>query len=487
MKDKNKISQNVFSLFFGKSIELAISLISITFIARYLGVESYGLFISLVTLTLLLSKLIDFGFAPIVFREYSKSHRSSSIINTAFTIRIISFFILVFFFNTLSSFTNLSSKEKILSNILFLNLIFSAKYMNFRELMEIEFKVNHTMFYVMIFNVLDSIILLLLVIIMPIVNSQVEYVASIYVFSNLPGFLGLIIFLRKKYNYKFKFSLSMSKYLIRESLPLYGTVLFTALYQQADILFLRILDTSYAVGIYGAATRLTSPLTIIPLALITTVFPLLVKSMEQNESIKSTFKLNILVYKILFFFALCFSLIVSFKAKDFILIVLGPDYYEAYIPLMILFWSFLFVYFNTFSQNILTAYNLQKYNFYFTLILVASNFIIIILLISNYSFIGVSVAKLSASILGTLFLMIVLKKTAIKFNFFSREVISWIFWMAILVIILSFLPLYLYLLLSLLLIPIITLKTHYFSFEELNSILNIITKKSWKEKILKNI
>jgi O-antigen/teichoic acid export membrane protein len=487
MTDINKISQNVFSLFIGKSIELAISLISITFIARYLGVESYGLFISIVTLTLLLSKIIDFGFAPIVFRENSKSNRSGFIINTAFTIRFISFFLLVILFNAISSFTNLSGKEIFLSNILFLNIIISAKYMNFRELMEIDFKVKHNMFFVMIFNVIDSIVLLILVFVMPIIKGQIVYVASIYVLSNLPGFIGLIILLRKKYGFSFKFSLSDSKWLVRESWPLYGTVLFIALYQQADILFLSTLDTTYAVGIYGAATRLTSPLTIIPLALITTIFPILVKSMEQSEPGKSTFKLNILVFKILFFFSLCFSLIISFKAKEFILIVLGAEYYEAYLPLIILFWSYLFVYFNTFAQNILTAYRHQKFNFFFTLILVASNFILIILLISNYSFIGVSVAKLLASMLGTLFLVKVLNKTAIKFNFFSREVIFWIFWMVILVIILSFLPLYLYLLLSSLFIPIITLKISYFSFEELNSILNIITKKSWKEKILKNI
>ncbi len=482
-----KVSKNVFSLFFGKSFELVISLISITLIARHLGVESYGLFISLVTLTLLLSKIIDFGFAPIVFRENSKTHRSVSIINSAFTIRVISFFTLVGLFNITSSFTNLSNKEIFLSNILFLNIIFSAKYMNFRELLEIEFKVKHTMHYVMVFNSLDSINLLILIFLMPLVNGQTEFVVFAYVFSNLPGFLGLIIFLKKRYNYSFKLNFSKSRWLFKESLPLYGTVVLTSLFQQADVLFLRTMDSTYAAGIYGAAARLTSPLTIIPLALITTVFPILVRRVEQNGPTTSFLNLNIPVYKILFFFAVCFSLIVTFKAEQFVHIIFGTDYSEVYIPMSILFWSFLFIYFNIFSQNILIAHNYQKFNFYFTLVLVGSNFALIVLLIADYSFIGTAIAKLSASMLGTVFLMLALKKVAINFNFFSFRIIIWLISIGILIFILSSLPVYFYLLLLVVTIPLLTLKLQFFTLEEIDLILGTIVKENWKEKILKII
>ena len=152
----NKVSQNVFSLFFGKSVELIITLVSITLIARNLGVEKYGLFISIVALTYLISKVIDFGLTPIVFRENSKPNITFSLINTALTLRIILFFALILIFNFISPLTNLTNTEIIYSNILLLNIIFSAKYMNIRELLEIEFKVNHNMFYVMLFNIIDS-------------------------------------------------------------------------------------------------------------------------------------------------------------------------------------------------------------------------------------------------------------------------------------------------------------------------------------------
>ena len=87
MTFNTKVSQNVLSLFIGKSIELIITIVSITLIARNLGVEKYGLFISIVALTYLISKVIDFGLAPIVLRENSKPNMTFSLLNTALTLR----------------------------------------------------------------------------------------------------------------------------------------------------------------------------------------------------------------------------------------------------------------------------------------------------------------------------------------------------------------------------------------------------------------
>ncbi len=480
-----KISKNLLSLLIGKSLELIITLVSITLIARYLGVEKYGLFISIVALTYLISKVIDFGLAPIVFRENSKLKVSDSLINTAFTLRIIFFFVLLISFNIISPFTNLTNTEIIYSNILFLNIIFSAKYMNFRELLEIEFKVNHNMFYVVVFNAVDSLLLLSFVILMPFVNGNLEYLVFGYVISNLPGFLGLIIYLKKKYGYTFKFNLSQAAWLMREAFPLYGTVILTALFQQADILFLRSLDTTHAVGIYAAAIRLTTPLGIIPLALITTVFPIIVKNRENGTSV--TKLTTNLVYKTLFLFAFSISLVVSFKAKIFVSLIFGEMYIEAYLPMIILFWSFLFVYFNTFTLNLLTAFNLQKYNFFFTLILVVINFALIFLLVSDFSYVGTAIAKLGAGFAGSLFFVLILNKSQIHYKFYSLRIFLWSVLTLLIIFILSYLPIYIYVFLALVTVAYLTLKIKFYTMEELDTILNIINKSSWKEKILKII
>ena len=336
MQPASKVTSNVSAIFLGRGAEMLITLVSVTLIARNLGVEQYGLFSSIIAFTVLVSKFIDIGFGPIVFRETSKKDSTSNLLSTAFSLRIILLLALFLVYNTFSVLTDLNQKEMLLSNILFLNIIFSSKYMNFRELLEVLFKVNLNMFSVMLFNTIDSIALLIFVFLMPYLGGGLEYLVIVYVISNIPGFLLLIIALRKKYNYKFKFSLKHGTWLIRESIPLFGTVVLTTAFQQLDVLLLRSLDSEYSVGLYSAALRLTVPLGIIPQALITTIFPLIVRGRETGSA--STMPATRLVYKILFLFSFSISFIITFKAEYIIKLIFGGEYSDAYLPMTILFW-----------------------------------------------------------------------------------------------------------------------------------------------------
>ncbi|OGU66260.1 MAG: hypothetical protein A2W30_02490 [Ignavibacteria bacterium RBG_16_36_9] len=480
MQQTTKVSSNVSSIFVGRGAEMLITLVSVTLIARNLGVEQYGLFSSIVALTVLLSKFIDIGFAPIVFRETSKTDSTFDMLNTAFTLRTILILGLFVVFNGVSGLTNLSSREILLSNILFLNIIFSSKYMNFRELLEVLFKVNLNMFNVMLFNSIDSIFLLIFVFLMPYVGGGLEYLVIVYVAANIPGFLLLIISLSRKYKYRFSFSFKHGYWLVKESIPLFGTVILTTAFQQLDVLLLRSLDSEYSVGLYSVALRLTVPLSIIPQALITTVFPLIVRGREMGSS--GTMPATRLVYKILFLFSFAISFIITFKAKHIISLIFGGEYANAYLPMTILFWSILFTYFNTFTLNLLTVYNKQKYNFFATLLIVVVQVVLVVILTPIYSYTGVAIARVAAGAAGTVFFIFVLRGIGIQFNFFSIRVIKWLIPFLIGVVTLSFIPLYVYLPLALFLTVILTVKLKYFSEEEVNLLLRAINYDSWKSK-----
>jgi O-antigen/teichoic acid export membrane protein len=352
--------------------------------------------------------------------------------------------------------------------------------MNFRELLEVLFKVNLNMFSVMLFNTIDSLFLLILVFLMPYVGGGLEYLVIVYVAANIPGFLLLIIFLKKKYRYRFNFSFKHGYWLVKESLPLFGTVILTTAFQQVDILLLRGLGSEYAVGLYSAALRLTVPLGIIPLALITTVFPLIVRGRETGSS--GTMPATRLVYKILFLFSFAISFIITFKAEQIIRLIFGGEYSDAYLPMTILFWSILFTYFNTFTLNLLTVYNKQKFNFFGTLLIVFVQVILVIILTPIYSGTGVAVARVAAGAAGTIFFIFILRGIGIQFNFFSIRVAKWLIPFVIGAIALSFLPFYAYLPLAFLLTLILTIKLKYFSPEEINLLLRAINYNSWKSK-----
>jgi hypothetical protein len=101
-----------------------------------------------------------------------------------------------------------------------------------------------------------------------------------------------------------------------------------------------------------------------------------------------------------------------------------------------------------------------------------------------YSYSGVAVARVAAGAAGTIFFIFILRGIGIQFNFFSVRVFKWLFPLVIGVLLLSFIPLYAYLPLTLILTTILTIKIKYFSPEEIGLLKRAINYDSWKSKFI---
>jgi O-antigen/teichoic acid export membrane protein len=209
--------------------------------------------------------------------------------------------------------------------------------------------------------------------------------------------------LKNRKDFRFKFSFENSKYLIKSSIPLYGYTLFLVLFLQADVLLLKILSSEYAAGIYSAANRITMPLSIVPQAVVTTLFPIIVKNIESN---KSNIIIESLTKKILLIAAVIPSIIVTFKSTEIVTLLFGNSFSEADFPLSILFWSYVFMFYNYFCVELQTALNKQHNNFFFGIIISSAMIILIYALAQKYEYDGVAVAKLCAAAFGTIYFLI---------------------------------------------------------------------------------
>ncbi len=463
-----KVSANFLSISGSQALGLLFNLVSFGLIARYLTVENFGNFSLLLAIVGILSKLIDLGISPIVFRESSDSDKKYNFLNTAIGIRLVAFIIIQVLANTYLIIQNLSSQQIILFNILMLSIIFSAKMANFRDLFAIPFKVKLAMSTPSILSVLDSLVFLLAVIIMPLVKGGLLYLTIAYVFSNLPGFIILLIYLVKKYNVKFHPTLKNAKWLMKESAPLAGFVLFMSLFQQMDILLLKEISNSYATGIYSSAIRLVLPLNLIPNAMVTTVFPILIrKEIKREILIKS-------VYKALFFLSVAIAVIFAFKAEELISLVFGGKYIVAGRTTIILFISQIFMFLNFFSLSVFTADKKQKRNFFYAVLLVFVNVIVDLTLIPLLSYEGAAIAKLVAAITGFIYTFILIRKSKNTLNFLKSKQISWSILLILSMYILSNFHLVVYLTGSLIALSIITIITKFFSQKEIDYFVQII-------------
>lgn len=478
----HRFTKNIVSLLTGQSLNLLLNFFSITLVARYLGVNDFGVFIYSVAIVTVVAKVIDFGLVPIVFRETSKVEVNYKYLNTAITLRVILFVIILPLFNIVIIILDFSSLEVILLNILFLNIFISSKFQNVRELLDIPFKVSLTSHHSMIAILFDNFLFLVLILIKPLVQFGLLYVVISYVICNIPGFTYLVITLYRKYNFKFHFSLYKAKWLLKESLPLFVYVILAVLFHQLDVIVLKILGSEYDVGIYSAAMRLTLPLMIIPSALISTVFPTLVKNVGVDE--RKNMNIIKFLLKLLFFISFLLTISIAFKAEEVVTIIFGNKYLQSSLPVMLLLIVQIFL-FNNFSiLNFLTVYKKQRNVIVYSITIVIVNFIANITLIPSFSYTGAAVAKLISIILGSLILFIVIKRIKLNFDFFSINILFWIITVFIILFILSNLSLVLYIITSLVLIAYITWKLKYFNNEELLMILKIIDKDKWSKRLL---
>ena len=396
MNNIKRVTGNLLSILIGESISLILNFVVLVFIARKLGVNSFGLFSYLIALLAIISNLSNLGLGPIVFRELSKDFNNSNILFSGLLIRLVLFFSGVILVNAFSHLINLTQGELFLLNILMLNIILSAKVTNFREILTIPYKTTHKMIIPVSLKIIDNLLLALTIFFFFNTSITLETFVIIYTFSNLPGFIILVYNLFRK----FKFSVKKKDiiWLIKQSLPLYGFVLAMAVFQQADLLFLRYLKNDYATGIYSAALRLVTPLTIIPMAFVTTVFPLIVRKLNtENKSIE---KILVIVNKSLFFIASSIALIFTFKSSEIINRIFGHQYLESTFVLIWLVWSLVFYFLIYFSFDVFTAHNKQILNLYVILIMLGINIILDVILIPEFSFKGAAISKLFATIIG---------------------------------------------------------------------------------------
>ena len=292
----------------------------------------------------------------------------------------------------------------------------------------------------------------------------------------------MFFFLHKKFNYKFKINLNNVEWLIKQSLPMLGFVILITIFLQMDLLFLKYYSGSVGAGIYSAALRLTMPLSIVPTAIITTVFPILVEKISNKIS---TDKLINFIFKILYASALIFAVVFMFKAKAIVTLVWGNNYAASALPTTILFWLQVFLFINFFAIFMLIAHNRQFYNFVYSAILVGINLVLDFILIPHYSFVGAAIAKLIAGITGFIFIIVILKKFKINFSLKTTIFVVWSFLLIFVVWVIAILTsLLLYLILVPGIIIIITLLTKFFMKEELFIFFKLLHKEKLSKRIL---
>lgn len=186
--------------------------------------------------------------------------------------------------------------------------------------------------------------------------------------------------------------LPRAKVLLRESWPLLISALTAVLYLRMDVVMLGEMHSEAAVGIYGAATRISEAWYFIPMALVASLQPSIIQAKEHSEELFQARLRN--VYNLMSALSISVATVVTLFADKLVVLLFGQSYEAAGAVLVVHVWAAVAVSLGAASSQYLIVENLQKISMYRTTIGLMCNLGLNLLLIPKYGALGAAVATL---------------------------------------------------------------------------------------------
>jgi len=383
-----KIAYNVVVSTVAKVLSTVLALVNIGFITRYLGVNGFGDYATVLAFFSFFGAILDFGLYSISTREISrKNSDENKIMSNVFTLRILSAGLVILVAPVLI--WMLPYGEEVEKGILIIALsyVFSSSYMVLNGI----FQKNLRMDKVAITEFFGKIIQVIFVFF--VIKQDWGFSAIMFsvLMNSVLTFL-IVLFLSRKYiNFRLGFDFKYWKKFIKMSLPVGISALVSFLYFKMDTIMLSIMKGSEAVGIYNMAYKIIENITFFPGMLVGLVLPLF--SMYVFTDKKSFFKIADKTAKV--FILITTPLVVGtlFLAEDIINIIGGGEFVVSANVLRILIFALVFIFFGNLFNSVLLAANFQKKLMYILTLCAVFNISLNLIVIPVYSYIGAAVVS----------------------------------------------------------------------------------------------
>ena len=378
-------------LFIDKIIRMGMGLVVTVWIARYLGPKEFGLLNYATAFAALFSVLASLGLEKIVVRDLLReTSQKDLILGTTFFLRFAAS-IAVFSVTVCTSYLLRPADTLTLTLVAIIagGMIFQS-FDTIDYWFQSQILSKYTVYAKnAAFLLLSVIKIILLLIKAPLTSFAWAASAEIML-----GAIGLIAMYRFKGNKlsAWRGSLEVSREMLRDSWPLILSGIAIMIYMRIDQIMLGQMIGDRAVGIYSATIKISEIWYFIPLAVCTSIFPVIINSKNTNKKLYLD-RLQKL-YDILAWISISGALIVSFFADQIIYRLYGPQYALAGSILRIHIWSGVFVFLGVASGQYLVAENLTRIALYRTSSGAIVNVILNLILIPRYSFIGAALATL---------------------------------------------------------------------------------------------
>jgi len=388
-----RVAKNTGIVIVGDVIFRLISLVVIIYLARYLLPAEFGKYSFVFAYLAFFGIITDLGFHAILVREMSRnSSIAPKLIGNAYIIRLI----LTVFAVTLSmTVISLASYPADTTTYIYI-AAFTLLFLSFSDLYCTIFEANLRMEYnvvaKLVFKILSAILILWIIF----SHGTLMQVMIALVFSEMVKTLISYSFSRKFVTPRIEIDFGLWKYLFKEALPLALSSVIWIIYYQIDVVMLSPMQGDAAVGIYSAAYKLFEPFSLIPTALMISLFPVMSEAFKTSpEKIIKSYRLSL---KYLLIIAIPLAVGTTFLASKIILLVYGAEFANSTTVLQILIWGLVFIFPNFVLLNLLISIDKQKLNTYSMGLCAIVNVALNLILIPILSYNGAAIATVATNV-----------------------------------------------------------------------------------------
>ena len=381
---KKTIIRNISWLSISKIIIYLLSIITITLVPRYLGVEGYGQLNFALSFIGLFAIVCDLGLNTLTLRDVSKNNNlAQKYFSKLFPFKI---FLSIVFAILMSLIILIIDKPLIVKQILFLTIIllilgvYSSFYLLF-------FRAKQKLKYASIFDVLRKMSYVLFVLIFIYLNKGVIGITFANIFVAIIGFLFLFFSLFKYLKFKLEIDFKFIKRQVVRAWPFALGIVFNTLYFHFDKILISFMLDDYAVGLYAIGYTFYGFLFSILSVFNLTFFPV-IAIYSFKEKLKSVIDKYL---SIVLLFSVPLSLGGICLSKELITLIFGQMYVPGLIAFRIILVFFLVASINSILTVILYTHNLEKFVLKYRIIATVTNILLNLIVIPIFGIVGAAI------------------------------------------------------------------------------------------------
>ncbi len=382
-------------------------------IARYLGVNDYGILSFAISFTVLLGMGTDIGMSTFSTRELSQDKsKTQKYINNVIPFKIVLSTLLFIFTGLLLILLGYNKLVIEVTLLISLETIFICM-INF---IAGVFQAHENQKYGAIESIMASVLLLLFSLISVYFDLGLMAVAFSYMLSYVFGLTYIGIKMKDHFGLpKFEFDWEFWKITAKRSIPFGLSIFFYTVYFSIDVVMIQFLAGEYATGIYNSAYKIVSVFAAFYVIYQYVIFPLMSKLYTEDSnllkvSFEQSFKYSLLIL-------LPISIGVYFYSPYIINLIYSSEYALASPVMQILIWTVVFLFINGVATSLLNSIGKELEVTKIYVVAAVFNMVLNYILIPVWSYNGAAVTTVLSEILILVLMMYSISKTEYKPDF----------------------------------------------------------------------